>query len=243
MFTVYRAVREGRSRLFSKGVAEVTEHKSLGVFYYDVTVKYRGKSPDKSAVANVLCELGCPVIGVSEIPEYSGIEKVNGKKLIPRLLSNAVASLGVGSVALCDRFGEYPECLYPLLSGSRSVCVITRNPSVYASENIRAYSELGASAYVCTRPPEKRFDIMFSPFSNSSRVNVSAPFLVGEDGFCLGYDIGLPKDCDIPVGVNPIDFAYALYNFCGVKKIAECVPSALYNKNTDAVIRSKKVLT
>ncbi len=212
--------------------------------FYRVNIPYRRRIKTKKAV-NLLRQINLPVVFGKDVKgcEYEGIVPVNSRQYKARLLANAVSAVSPVSVVISDRFGEFSHCLDTIMSTARQVHIVTENPSAYSEENMQVFKNRGACASISDSPLGVKYDIMFSPFSDSSRVLCDASILVGEEGFELVNDrLGVPYKYrkQKPEMVDEIDFAAALYEVCGIKELENCVPERIANKTTSAFINLKK---
>lgn len=228
----------------NKGKTKIeTERYDLeNSYFYKVKVRHRFKRPPRRKIVETLYNINLPVIG-ENIPEYEGMLRVNDRRFRAVLLSNAVANLSAGSVVISDRFGEYPYCLERIMKRTRQVHIITENPEVYARENIKVFSSLGAAASISEEPISSKCDILFSPFADSSRTFADTQILVGEGGFELESGrAGIPYKYRKLAGedVDDITLGAALWQNCNETYLEDIVPERIVNKTSGAFIKTSK---
>ena len=227
---------------------EVIKNEFDDYAFIGVNILHKSKKPRKSKICKVLKDLALPVIlaeGTS-LPEYEGLYKVSEKRYRTVLLANAAASVSAVSVCISDRFGEYPYVLPRIIRKTRQVHIVTENPAAYSEENIKVMASYGAAASISESPLSVKYDIMFSPFADSSRILCDASVLIGEGGFDLKDGrAGLPEKYrkHKPYFVSEISFAAALYECCGTAAVAECIPERLVNRSNGAFINLKSDFT
>lgn len=213
--------------------------------FYRVNIPRKRKRIKTKKAAKILRQINLPVVFGKDIEvcDYEGVVPVNSRQFKARLLANAVSAIFPASVVISDRFGEFSHCLDTIIRTARQVHIVTENPSAYSEENMMVFKNRGASASISTSPLNVKYDIMFSPFSDSSRVLCDASILVGEEGFDLVNDrLGVPYKYrkQKPEMVDEIDFAAALYEQCGITELENCIPEKIVNKTTSAFINLKK---
>lgn len=149
-----------------------------------------------------------------------------------RILINTAFSLlekrGERKLKIClvDKSANYTDILRNLVSFCCELTVITENEEKYESVNDELFKELGISVITLEKLKDiSAYDFIISPDFSLNKLFNNTVILRNQSNTChdvlRGSDIRLPDKVRavMPSGVSKLDFAYALFRYCGIESM------------------------
>lgn len=177
------------------------------------------------------------------VPDIYGISRFIPARLPQMLAFNTALSVLAAanpesrnfSITLCDRTAVLPSELHRLLPFASSVRVITSRPERYAKACVDAFVSSGASILLrqSYEPPAERDVVICADGIIQPGTENSAVFAFGKKiGSAVCFSCSqielLPEHRGIiPVELDCVDFAGALYELCGSGEYAKSVAAKI----------------